>query len=72
MKVGVVGLGMMGQHHARVYSQLGCELVGVVDANTEKAKEIGERYSTSYYSDYTELIPQVNAVSMGLAQRHAQ
>jgi len=58
-KVGVVGLGMMGQHHARVYSQLRCELVGVVDTDIGRAKEIGERYRTRYYSDYTELIPQV-------------
>ncbi len=63
-RVGVVGLGMMGQHHARVYSQLGCELVGVADTNMERVKEIGERYRTRYYSDYTELIPQVDAVSI--------
>ena len=66
LRVGVVGLGTMGQHHARVYSQLKCELVGVVDANIEKAKEIGERYSAQYYSDYTKLIPQVDAVSIAV------
>ena len=65
-RVGVVGLGSMGQHHARVYSQLACELVGVVDTDIAKAKEIGERYGTRYYSDYTELIPQVDAVSIAV------
>ena len=64
IKVGVVGLGTMGQHHARVYSQLGCELVGVVDADTGRAKEIGEKYGVRYYSSYSELIPQVDAVSI--------
>ncbi len=66
IKVGVVGLGAMGQHHARVYSQLGCELVGVVDTDIQRAKEIGERYETRFYSDYTELIPQVEAVSIAV------
>ena len=64
IKIGVVGLGMMGQHHARVYSELECELVGVADSNIENAREIGERYRTRYYSDYRELIPQVDAVSI--------
>jgi len=66
IKIGVVGLGMMGQHHARVYSELECELVGVADSNIEKAREIGERCRTRYYSDYTELIPQVDAVSIAV------
>ncbi len=43
IKIGVVGVGMMGQHHARVYSELECELVGVADSNIEKAREIGDR-----------------------------
>ena len=44
IKVGIVGLGAMGRHHARLYSQLDCELVGVADINPERAKEIGEKY----------------------------
>jgi len=69
IKVGVVGLGMMGQHHVRVYSQLGCELVGVADANIKRAKEIGEKYGVSFYSDYTKLKPQVDAVSIVVPTR---
>ncbi|NQT71749.1 MAG: Gfo/Idh/MocA family oxidoreductase [Chloroflexi bacterium] len=64
IKVGVVGLGMMGQNHARVYTELGCELVGVADSDLERAREIGERCSTRYYADYRELLPQVDAVSI--------
>jgi UDP-N-acetylglucosamine 3-dehydrogenase len=66
IKVGVVGLGAMGQHHARLYSLLDCNLVGVADVNPNRAKEIGEKYHTSYYSDYHELIPQVEAVSIAV------
>jgi len=64
IKVGVVGVGMMGQHHARVYSELNCELVGVADKNLEQAKKIGELYSTNYYEGYQELLDKVDAVSI--------
>jgi len=66
LKVGVVGLGAMGQHHTRLYSQLNCELVGVADANAERAKEIGEKYNIKYYSDYHGLLSEVEAVSIAV------
>ena len=34
MKVGVIGIGSMGQNHARVYSEI-ADLVGVADLNEE-------------------------------------
>ena len=66
LKVGVVGIGAMGQHHARIYSQLSCELVGVADTNAERAKEIAEKYQIKYYCDYKELIGNVDAVSIAV------
>jgi len=66
LKVGVVGLGAMGQHHARLYSQLSCSLVGVADANPERAKGIGEKYSTQYHTDYHSLLSEVEAVSIAV------
>ncbi|MDO8578017.1 MAG: Gfo/Idh/MocA family oxidoreductase [Dehalococcoidales bacterium] len=66
IKVGVVGLGSMGQHHARVYSQLNCNLVGVADIDPERAKDIGEKYNVPYYSDYRKLLDEVGAVSIAV------
>jgi UDP-N-acetylglucosamine 3-dehydrogenase len=66
LKVGVVGLGMMGQHHVRVYKELGYDVVGVADANPERAKEIGEKYHIPYYSDYHALIGSVEAISIAV------
>jgi UDP-N-acetylglucosamine 3-dehydrogenase len=40
--------------------------VGVADANAEQAKEIGEKYSTKYYSDYRNLLSKVEAVSIAV------
>lgn len=64
IKVGVIGLGSMGQHHARLYSQLDCELVGVADSNLDRAREIARKYGTGYYSDYHDLLTKVDAVSI--------
>jgi len=59
LRVGVVGVGMMGQHHVRVYSELAkegkVELVGIADANFERAKELARRYGTIPYADYRDL-----------------
>ncbi len=64
IKVGVVGLGAMGLHHARLYSQMGCELVGVADVDQERAREISEKFGTRYFSDYHDLLNRVDAVSI--------
>ncbi len=66
LKVGVVGLGSMGHNHARLYSQLNCELVGVADADPALAKKIGEKYNTNHYSDYHDLLPLVDAVNIAV------
>ncbi len=66
IRVGVVGLGAMGQHHARLYSQLECQLVGVADADPARAQAIGEKYDTPYYSDYHDLLDKVEAVSIAV------
>lgn len=66
IKVGVIGVGMMGQYHARLYSKLNCELVGVADKNFELARKIGEMYGTDYYKDYKELLDKVDAVSIAV------
>jgi len=65
VKVGVVGVGYLGQHHARIYSELaGAELVGVVDTDTARAGEIAKRHKTEAYASYEELIGKVDAVSI--------
>lgn len=55
MRVGVVGLGSMGQNHARILSETG-RLACVADVSPEAAKKIGERYSVSHFTDHRELL----------------
>jgi predicted dehydrogenase len=50
LRIGVVGVGYLGQHHARIYSELkNAELVGVVDVDFERAKEIAKKFKTQAF-----------------------
>lgn len=65
IRVGVVGVGSLGQWHARVYSELpDAELVGVYDINTRRAEDIAARYKTKVFTDFNELAAQVEAASI--------
>lgn len=66
IKVGVIGVGTMGKHHARVYAGLpDVELVGIADVNKDVACAIAERYNTETFIDYKELLKRdLDAVSI--------
>ncbi|MFQ6056566.1 MAG: UDP-N-acetylglucosamine 3-dehydrogenase [Methanosarcinales archaeon] len=66
MRVGIIGVGMMGQNHARIYSEMkGIELVGVSDINKDRVKEIAQYYHTTPYTNHIELLKQdLDAVSI--------
>ena len=47
VRAAVIGVGHLGRHHARILSELeGVQLVGVVDANQQRAVEIAEIHKT--------------------------
>ena len=66
IRVGIVGLGAMGQHHVRVYSELNCKIVGLVDVDDVRARQMAEKFGTDCYADYHELIGKVDAVSLAI------
>jgi predicted dehydrogenase len=67
MRVAAIGVGHLGKHHARIYSELeGVELTGVVDIQAERAKEIAAEYRTAAFTDYRELFGKVDAVSLAV------
>lgn len=52
VRVGVIGVGHLGMHHARVYTEiLGAHLAGVVDTNEERAQAIAEPLGVKAFSD---------------------
>jgi predicted dehydrogenase len=65
VKVGVIGVGYLGQHHARIYSEIEeAELVAVVDINKEKANTFAEKYKCTAYYDYRDVLHKVDALSI--------
>ncbi|MGH7165346.1 MAG: Gfo/Idh/MocA family protein [Nitrospiraceae bacterium] len=67
LRVGVIGVGHLGQHHARLYAALpSTELIGVADIDPARARLISERYGVSADTDSDKLWPRVDAVSVAV------
>jgi len=70
----VVGTGDFGRNHIRVYRQIeGVELVGVVDADPERARKVAAEFSTTAFESLRDLPGNVDAVSVAVPTvRHAE
>src|SRR5688572_3360850 len=56
MKAAVVGVGHLGQHHARILASLpGISLAGVVDIDRERAAKIAADYGTTAFGDVRDI-----------------
>jgi predicted dehydrogenase len=65
IKVGVIGVGHLGEHHARIYSELPqAELIGIYDSDRGKAKSKAEKYKTVCFSELNQFLQKVEAVSL--------
>ncbi len=65
VRVGVIGVGYLGQFHAEKYSQMeNVQLVGVADINRARAEAIAAKYDSRAYTDYRDLLGSVDAVSI--------
>jgi predicted dehydrogenase len=64
-KVGVVGVGYLGQIHAKIYHEMdNVELVMLADTNLESVKELAEKYGCEATDNFHDLIDKVDAVSI--------
>lgn len=62
IKIGIIGLGFMGQHYARILSQLpGARLAAVADINPELAKKISEKYQVESSCNYQDILSEAEA-----------
>jgi predicted dehydrogenase len=67
VRAGVVGTGHMGQYHVLVYAELpDVELVGVVDADPERAATVAGRHDTRVFADHRALIGRVDVASVAV------
>jgi predicted dehydrogenase len=67
VRVGVIGIGNMGWHHARVLSLLrDAELVGVADPDAERGRLALDQFGCPWFADYRELLEGVEAVCIAV------
>ena len=66
LRVGVVGVGVMGSNHARVLSEMpGVKLIGVADPDRERCDQVAARLGCAAFKDAEELLQQgVDAVTI--------
>lgn len=67
MRVAVVGVGDFGRNHVRVYRELeGAELIGVVDTNAARARQVADEFSTVVLPDIEAITDRADAVSLAV------
>ncbi len=67
VRAAVVGAGHMGQYHTLVYAELwDVDLVGVVDIDYERARQVAGQYDTLAFADHRELIGRVDVASVSV------
>ena len=65
IRIGVIGVGMMGERHARLYAEsTAAQLVGVYDRDQLRAKDVAARWKTRAFSTVGALLAEVEAVSV--------
>jgi len=72
LKVGVIGVGALGRHHARLYNlSENCEVVGVFDVNSEGAQAVAAEFDLACFSDMDDLVDKCDALSIAVpATKH--
>ena len=74
MKVGVIGVGVLGRHHARLYAESpNAEVVGIFDVQKDAAEKVGAEFNLKVFEKWEELAAQCDALSVAVpANYHAQ
>ena len=67
IKVGVIGVGALGRHHARLYAENpGAEVVGIFDVQKENAQKVGAEFNLNVFDTWEELASQCDALSVAV------
>ena len=74
VRVGVIGVGVLGQHHARLYRECpDSELVGIHDSNPVSAQTAAAEFETTAFATIDEFVDAVDAVSVAVpTSRHRE
>jgi len=67
VRIAVIGVGALGKHHARILAGLpGAELVGIVDINEERAREVAASARVPWAADAADMPWAVDAVTVAV------
>lgn len=67
IRVGVVGVGHLGVHHARVYTEiLGAQLLGVVDIDEERAHNVADTLGVPAYTDLDRFLDETRPDALSI------
>jgi len=67
IRVGVIGTGHLGQHHARILSKIPrCELVGIADIDPKIARKVAKSCNTQAFHHHKHLLEEVDAISIAV------
>ena len=71
IRTGVIGVGSMGQHHVKIYSNIS-NLVGVSDLDESKGNTVANRFGVKYYKNYEEMLDEVDAITISVPTKFHQ
>ena len=64
-RVGVVGVGYLGQIHAKIYDEMeNVELAWLADTHLDRVRQLGEKYGCESTDNYLDMVDKVDAVSI--------
>ena len=67
LKVGVIGVGALGRHHARLYNECeNAQMVGIYDSNVEIAKKVADEFGFKAFESIEELAQQCDGLSIAV------
>lgn len=71
LNIGIVGLGLMGERHVRVYDKMPLvNVYAVCDANEARAKAMAERFGAKAYTDLEQMmqdpVATITSLSLGM------
>ena len=65
VRIGVIGVGHLGQHHVKHYKTLdNVKLIGVFDIDRERSSEISKKFDVKAFDDLNSILEKVDALSI--------
>ena len=71
VRIGVIGVGHLGQHHVKHYKTLdNVELIGVFDIDRERSSDISKKFDVKVFDDLNSILEKVDALSIVTNTEH--